>query len=107
MKKITKKIWEILVPRYSNKGKEYSVKFHRVWDEKVRKIAGGITIFRTAKGQWINYKGNLFNEEMIPVRVYCTESEINQIIDITLEYYKQEAVFAYKISTKVKLKHRK
>jgi len=29
MNRNTKKLWEILVPKYSNNGKEYSIKYHR------------------------------------------------------------------------------
>jgi len=101
-----KDLWEILIPQTDNKKKKYSVKYHQVWDKKVREIAGGITILRTAKGQWINPEKKLFVEEMIPVRVYCSSSEIDKIIDFTLIYYDQEAVMAYKISSEVKLKYR-
>ena len=102
-----KKLWEVLVPRYSNSKKEYPIKYHRVWDVKVRKIAGGITIFMPAKGQWISPKRNIFSEEMIPVRIYCGEKEINKIISLTLKYYNQEAIFAYEISSNVKIKYKK
>jgi len=100
-------VWEILIPRCSNNCREYSVKYHQAWDKKVREIAGGITILKAAKGHWINPKGKLFVEEMIPVRVYCTEKDIDKIIDFTINYYKQEVIFAYKISSKMKIKHRK
>lgn len=101
------KLWEILVPRYSNSGKEYAIEYHHKWDAKVREIAGGITIFRTAKGHWVNPQGKLFIEEMIPVRIHCTESDLDKIIDHTLTYYDQEAVFAYEISSRVKIKRKK
>jgi hypothetical protein len=97
------RLWEILVPRYSNDGLEYAVEYHRVWDDRVREIAGGMTIFRTAKGQWVNPEGMAFIEEMIPVRVYCSEDNIEEIIRMTMEYYRQEAVLAYEISRNVKL----
>lgn len=98
-----KSLWEILVPKYSNEKKEFPLKHHHLWDEKVRKIAGGVTILKTAKGQWINTKGKLFAEEMIPVRIYCTEEEIEKIIRFTLEHYNQEAVMAYELSSNVKV----
>ena len=103
---VRKKLWEILVPRKSNEGVEFAVEYHQEWDKKVREIAGGVTILRTAKGQWINPEGRAFIEEMIPVRVYCLEGEIEKIIDYTLVYYDQEAVFAYEISSNVKVRHR-
>ena len=102
----TKILWEVLIPRYSNEGKEYSVKHHHAWDNIVRKVAGGITILRTTKGHWVNPDGRVFVEEMIPVRIYCTEKQIDEIIDQTLEYYNQEAVFTYQISSRVKIKTR-
>jgi len=98
-----KTLWEILVPKYSNKGKEFPLKHHHAWDEKVRQIAGGVTILKTAKGQWTSTKGRLFAEKMIPVRVYCTEKEIEKIIQLTLEHYSQEAVMAYELSSNVKV----
>lgn len=49
----------------------------------------------------------MFVEEMIPVRVYCTEKNIEQIIEHTMSYYNQEAVMAYQISSHVKIKHKK
>jgi len=102
-----KNLWEILVPRFSNKGLEYEIDYHREWDKKVREIAGGVTILRTARGHWISPDGRVFAEEMIPVRVYCNEPAIDDIVQLTLEYYDQEAVFAYQVSSNVKLVHRK
>lgn len=101
-----KELWEILVPRYSNSGIEYNIDYHHAWDEQVRQIAGGITILRTAKGHWINPQGILFVEEMIPVRIHCTEPDIEKICDLTLKYYDQEAVFTYKVSSEVKVKYK-
>lgn len=101
---MTKTLWEILVPRFSNEKKEFPIEYHRQWDEEVRVIAGGVTILRTAKGHWINPEGKVFIEEMIPVRLYCTEDEIEKIMDYTRVYYSQEAVFAYEVSTRVKIR---
>ncbi len=101
--KVRQKLWEILVPRYSNDGAEYTIHYHQNWDENVRNIAGGITIMKTAKGHWISPGKELFIEEMIPVRVYCTEKSIEKIIGYTLQHYNQEAVLAYEISSNVKL----
>jgi hypothetical protein len=96
-------LWEIFVPTIRNDGVPYRTRFHRVWDAKVRKIAGGLTIFTPAKGQWISPTGDLFHERMIPVRIACTEDQIDQILKMTREYYDQEAVMAYQISSKVKI----
>lgn len=103
---MSKSMWEILVPtlRMSD-GKPYKTRFHRVWDAKVRKISGGLTIQTPAKGQWIARDGELFVERMIPVRIMCARDEIMAIIDMTMAYYEQLAVLAYKISDDVILKH--
>lgn len=105
MVKQNQRIWEILIPKYSNEGIEYPVEYHKLWDEKIRQLAGGITILKTAKGQWISPNGQLFVEEMIPVRIYCSEENIEKIIGYTLQHYEQKAVFAYEISSNVKVKH--
>lgn len=102
-----KSIGEILVPDYSNGGKQYPLLHHKEWDEKVKEIVGGLTILKTAKGEWINQDGILFIDKMIPVRIYCTEFEIDKIIQLTLNHYDQEAVLAYEISSNVKLIKRK
>jgi hypothetical protein len=102
-------MWEILVPteRRSRPGKFYTTRFHRVWDGKVRAITGGLTILTPAKGQWVSPDGHLFLERMIPVRIVATRSQIDQIIDLTIEYYDQLAVLCVKVSDEVILRHRK
>ncbi len=101
---MAKTLWEVLVPRFSNEKIEFPIEYHKLWDETVRTIAGGVTILRTAKGQWISPKGVVFTDEMIPVRVYCTEEQIETIMDYTRVHYSQEAVFAYEVSTRVKMR---
>ncbi len=98
-----KSLWEILVPRFSNTHEEFGLEFHKKWDEKVREISGGLTVLKTAKGYWVNSKDKLFVEEMIPVRIYCSEEEMDKIMNYTLNYYNQEAVMSYIISDKVKI----
>jgi hypothetical protein len=105
-------MWEILVPtekRVPIEGHNpfYSTRYHKVWDSKVRAITGGLTILTPAKGQWVAPDGALFSERMIPVRIMCTRAEIEQIIDITLEYYDQRAVFCARVSEEVIIRHRK
>lgn len=104
---MSKGMWEILVPteRRLNPGKYYTVRYHRVWDAKVRSITGGLTIMPPARGQWINpITGELFYEKMIPVRVMATREEIEKVVDLTLKYYDQLAILCYKISDEVILK---
>jgi len=96
-------LWEILVPTMRNDGRPFHLRYHRVWDAKVRAISGGLTIRPVEKGQW-TYQGVLFKERMIPVRVLATREEIEKIVDMTLVYYEQLAVMAYKVSDEVILR---
>lgn len=98
-----KYLWEILVPYHDNNGNKFDLAYHRQWDDKVRSIAGGLTIFKTSKGQWVSEDNEQFNDRMIPVRIYCSESQIDEIIEFTLEHYDQKAVLCYTISDFVKL----
>lgn len=99
-------MWEIFVPTTRNDGKPYRTRYHRVWDAKVRAVAGGLTIFSPAKGQWVSPNGEEFRERMIPVRVACTREQIEEIIRITIKHYDQLAVMAYKVSDEVLIVHR-
>lgn len=97
-------LYEILVPTQTNLGKPIRTRYHRVWDEKVRKITGGLTIVPPVKGEWISDCGELFRERMIPVRIACTPEQIEQIADMTAKYYDQMAVMYYLISKEVTIK---
>ncbi|HTE58141.1 MAG TPA: hypothetical protein VK694_05340 [Verrucomicrobiae bacterium] len=101
MKETTSQLWEVLVSANDNEGNEFPVEHHHVWDEGVRDITGGLTIMRTAKGQWLDAEGNLFAEKVIPVRVACGEAEIRQIMELTIQHYGQLAVMASQISERV------
>lgn len=100
-------LWEILVPTMKMDGTGfYTTRYHRVWDAKVRAISNGLTIMQPAKGQWVSEGGELFKERMIPVRIIATREQIEQIIDITMDYYSQQAVLCYRLSDEVILKYR-
>lgn len=99
------KMWEILIPTLTPEGKPLRTRFHRVWDEKVRDIANGLTVLQPAKGQWVCPQGELFVERMIPVRIACNEDQIHQIADMTATYYRQKAILFYEISNNVVIKH--
>jgi hypothetical protein len=99
-------LWEILVPCNDNDGKEFTVDYHRGWDEHVLQLAGGLTILKTTKGQWESPDGRLFAEPMIPVRIQCSGEIIRHIATFTLTYYDQEAVIAYLVSVEVLFVHR-
>jgi hypothetical protein len=98
-------LYELLVPTVRNDGRPIRTRFHRVWDAKVRAITGGLTILAPAKGQWLSPQGELFAERMIPVRISCTDEQIEKIADMTAAYYEQHAVLFYQVSANVRIKH--
>lgn len=110
-------MWEILVPTEKrvvpadlpadSKARYYTTRYHQVWDEKVRKVTGGLTILQPVKGQWVSPNNELFKERMIPVRLMATEEQISQIIDLTMQYYDQLAVMCYRVSDTVILRYRR
>ena len=101
-------LWEILVPTVRNDGRPYRLRFHRVWDQKIREISGGLTIMSPAKGQWVCPDGNLFSERMIPCRIIAKDDQINEIISVTMKHYDDQiAILCYKISDDVRLTYRK
>lgn len=98
-------MWEIYVPTAKNGDLgHFTTKFHQMWDEKVLKISGGLTILKPAIGQWVSPHGTLFKERMIPVRIMCTEAQIEAIADVTAAHYNQIAVLYFKIG-EGKVKH--
>lgn len=99
------RMWEILVPTLSNEGNPFRTRFHQVWDSKVRNIVGGLTILKPTMGQWISPRGDFSKERMIPIRIMCSREQIEKIIDITLEYYNQEAILAYCVSNECIIKY--
>lgn len=93
------KVWEILVPMRNEMGLRIDNANHYTWDEKVIKITGGLTIMRSlGDGKWLEKSGIIIKEAMVPVRIACTNAQIEQIMEITKEHYQQEAVFAMLIS---------
>lgn len=99
-------VWEILVPTmHIDPKRPIKTRYHRIWDEKVRCITGGLTICHPAKGHWISPSGEVFVERMIPVRIIATKEQMEQIVDLTLDYYNQEAVLAYEIAHKFIFRH--
>lgn len=95
------KFWEILVPYNDNDGKKFPLDHHKTWDSYVRTISGGLTIFKTSKGQW-TYLDKVFEDKMIPIRIYCSEEQIEEIMRYTKTFYDQKAIFCCLISDQVK-----
>jgi hypothetical protein len=104
---MTEELWEILVPASNNKDKEFTYEHHKEWDAFVKNITGGLTVMKTAKGQWVSPRtGVEYLDRIIPCRIACSEQQINEIIAFTIKHYDQEAVMAYRISTKVIIMHK-
>lgn len=94
-------LWEILVPTFMN-GHPCRTRHHKEWDKLVRKISGGLTLLKPAKGQWINQEdGQLHEERVIPVRISCSKKNIQTIIEFTSRHYNQIMVMAYRVSDDV------
>jgi len=91
-------LWEILVPTVRNDGRPFRLRYHRVWDEKVKAISGGLTIVKPVVGTWISDEGDEYKERMIPVRIMCSKEEVVEIAAMTKKYYDQLAVMVYKVS---------
>lgn len=100
-------LWEILVPASNGKLKiKFSYAHHKEFDNFVKSLSGGLTVLKSAKGEWESPSGELFTDRIIPVRIACSREDIEKIIDFTIEHYNQEAVMAYKLSDEVIIKHR-
>jgi len=100
------KLYEIIIPtRYPN-DKKIPTKDHKEWDRLVQKISGGLTVMAASKGKWV-FNAKEYHEKVIPVRVMCDESKIDELIDFTIAYYKQLAVMYYVVSAEVHIRHAK
>lgn len=98
-------LYEILVPCTTNEGRPIRTRQHRVWDAKVRALAGGLSIMPPIKGQWVSVENELFAERMIPVRIATTSEVMEQIADMTARFYEQKAIMFYTVSQEVIIKH--
>jgi len=94
-------LWEILVPTVRNDGRPFKLRYHKVWDDKVKAIAGGLTVVAPVRGTWVSSDDETFQERMIPVRIMCSRDEIMKIATMTKGYYEQLAVMVYRISSEV------
>lgn len=74
-----------------------------MWDKKVRDISGGLTILTPVVGQWVDADDDdkLYSERMIPVQISCTESDFEEILNMSKVYYEQIKMYGFKLSTKV------
>jgi hypothetical protein len=94
-------LWEILVPtRFDDTQEAISLDHHREWDRLVREVSGGLTMLRSATGQWV-HMGEVQEERVIPVRLIATREQMEEIAKFTARYYRQKVIMAYKISDEV------
>jgi hypothetical protein len=87
-------LWEMIVPCRGTQTENKQIL--RVWDEKVRAIAKHGLTFRFTDQEI--YAGDRMEEVMRLVRIRATGSQIRDITEMSLEYFKQDAIFCYKIS---------
>ena len=94
-------LWEILVPTQFDDTKEnIPAEHHRAWERIVRDVSGGLTLLRSATGQWVDL-GKLHQESVIPVRLMATRQQMEEIAKFTVRHYRQKVIMAYKISDEV------
>ena len=99
------KLYEILVPTiYGDTMKPIRTKHHKKWDERIKKLSGGLTILTPGKGIWV-HEGKDYVERVIPVRIMCTDKVMKKIVNITLQHYRQKAVMYYVISNECFIVH--
>jgi|SRR6185369_17976936 len=94
-------MWKILVPKSYPDGAEISVNDHKIWDNEVSKLAGGLTIYNSVKGRWLDPKGDLIAESVIECAIACTFEEIRRVAQFTKEHYNQKSVCFWKVSDAV------
>ena len=61
-------------------------------------VSGGLSIITPIFGKWRGPDSKIYHEGMIPVQIACTETQIRDIIQITLDHYEQEAVLVTQVS---------
>lgn len=90
-------LYEILVPAYAGKD------VNSEWDNKISRITKGLTILKPVKGGFL-IENEVLKEDMVPVRIACKENQIEEIMDITAEHYKQKAIMLRLIPGEVLIK---
>lgn len=87
---------------YGDTEKPIRTRHHRVWDQRVREITGGLTIGAVSKGQWVNPEdGKLWEERIIPVQIACTDEQMQKIVSFSLTHYRQQAIMFAVLSDQV------
>ena len=103
-----KVMWEVYVPTLRKNGKPIHTRFHKVWDQKVMAITGGLSIHHPSIGYWVNPFRRIYRERMIPVRIVATREEIEKVLEITSAHYEdEEEILCYRISDEIIFRGRK
>lgn len=97
-------LYQIMVPCQWNDGTPVRTRHHKAWDDKVRRISGGLTVLKPAKGTW-EHEGDVYAERVIPVMIACTATEMNRIVQMTIVHYEQLAVLYFLVSQEVHITH--
>ena len=99
------KLYEILIPLYTNKGIAFEKEVVEDFFLKVSDLLGGITILGEAAivvGAWRGKDGTLFTDSSIPIRVAVSvPQELREVLALARTTFDQEAIFAFKISDEV------
>lgn len=100
------KLYEILVPTiYGDTMKPIRTRHHKNWDKYVLKLTNGLTILKPGSGKWV-YQGSEYFEKVIPVRIFCSEKDMEKIVKFTLTHYRQHAVMFYVVSENCQIVHK-
>lgn len=97
-------LWLTFVPTQKppkfmpGKKRFFSTRYHRLWDTKVMRITGGMSIWLPIKGKWVSPDGQHYNEDMIPVIVSCTADEMTLVCNTIAAHYAQLGVSRFKLS---------
>lgn len=91
-------LYEILIPVANNDGKEFPEKYRQAFIDFIGILVGGVTVYPVVDGQW--YEGeNRYAEKMIPVRINCTDKEIDAIAWEAKKTFEQKKIFVATIGT--------
>jgi len=98
-----KSLYEILIPVVANDGQTFCAEHNECWRKMVRGLCNGLTVFQQVSGEWVSPNGQLFAEQMVPVRVLATANDIKRISDYSAKHYQQEAIMFHKVTDHVSI----
>ncbi len=97
-----KRLYEMYIPITDNDGVDFPRDYLLNWESSVVQVSGGVTIFASATGVWINPETNeKVTEDVFPVRLSCEPEHMEIIANFTKGYFHQDTVMYYEVSDKV------